>query len=59
MQPKSSNLLRLNTRLRTKVSNILLLNLLFSILLPSLVGRKLIIGGYYTKAELLDSNLLI
>ena len=66
MQPKSSNLLRLGTRLGTKVSSILLLNLLSSVLLLSLVGRGLIVGGRYIGAVgwaigplELDSNLLI
>ena len=47
MQPKSSNLLRLGTRLGIKVSSMLLLNLLSSILLPSSAGKGLIVGGYY------------
>ena len=42
-----SNLLRLGTRLGTKVSSTLLLNLLSSILRLSLVGRGLIVRGYY------------
>ena len=46
MWSKSSNLLRLGTRLGIKVFSILLLNLLSSILLLSLVGKELIIGGY-------------
>ena len=49
MRPKSSNLVRLGTRLGTKVFSILLLNLLSSILLLSLVGRGLTAGGYYIK----------
>ena len=59
MRPKSSNLLRLGTRLGTKVSSILLLNSPSSILLPSSAGRGLIVGGYCIGAELLGSNLLI
>ena len=37
----------------TKVLSKLLLNLLFSILLLGLIGKKLIIKGYYIGAELL------
>ena len=44
MQHRSSNLLRLGTRLGTKVFSILLLNLLFCILLSSLISQWLIAG---------------
>ena len=50
MRLKSSNLLKLDTRSGTKVSSMLLLNSLSSILLPSLVGRELTAGGYYIGA---------
>ena len=50
MRLKSFNLLKLGTRLGTKV---------FSILLPSLAGRGLIVKEYYIGVKLLDSNLLI
>ena len=66
MRPKSSNLVRLGTRLGTKVFSILSLNLLFSILLPSSAGRGLIAGGRYIGVVgwavgllELDSNSLI
>ena len=49
-RPKSSNLLKLGTKLGIKVSSMLLLNLLSSILLLSLVGKGLIAGGYYIGA---------
>ena len=66
MQPKSSNLLRLSTRLGTKVSSILLLNSLSSTLLLSSAGKGLIAEEYYIGAIgwavrllKLDSKLLI
>ena len=52
MRLKSSNLLRLGTRLGTKVSSISLLNSPSSILLLGLIGRGLIVGGYYIEVEL-------
>ena len=66
MRLKSSNLLRLGTRLGTKVFSILSLNSLFSILLPSSAGRGSTAKGHYIGAVgwairplKLDSNLLI
>ena len=45
--------MRLGIKLGTRVFSISLLNLLFSILLPSSISRRVIIKGYYIGVELL------